>query len=332
VDFGSSAIYPVSLTRSRSAVERNRTHIDSLIHRAGIQAEKDFSISFSDDPRRYTILRQFWHVWRAKAIRRRSHHTFMRETADRHYRLILLPLTFDTWKQKWRYFAVLQRRVERDRKNSIMTRCLNWWRYRTQSAVRQCNQIHNKITLRRMFNAWLTEVRRKQDRLNSVTLSNVLEMWKAKASTTKDLRQTAERWNRRHILRQFWKVWFFRTCSVKTVLYYDIKLKQRKLAWWIFKARRLREMNRYAVFIARKKTITITLRKWKHSIQKNLAQSQEADLYRKHQILSTTFSLWHRGQELSIRAALFTAQVDNKLTNLAWEKWRTCTSIPLLFD
>jgi hypothetical protein len=263
-------------------------------------------------------------------MRRRSRRAFQIENADRHYRSILLPLTFDTWKQKWRYFAILQRRVERDRRNSILTRCLHWWNYRTRSTIKESDQKHNEISLRRMFGAWLGEVRRKQERLNSVTLANVLELWKARASTTKDLRIKAERWNRQHVLRQTWKVWFFRTCSVKTVLYYDIKLKQRNLAWWIFKARRLREMKRYANYLARKRTIASMIKKWRDAVQTNMFQIEEANSYRRFQILSKAFAVWHRSQELSLRAALFSAKVDNKLVGLAWERWRTTTYVPSL--
>ena len=138
-------------------------------------------------------------------MRRRSRLNSQFEIADRHYRMILLPLTLETWKQKWRYFAVLQRRVERDRIGTILARCLNWWQYRNRLIVKQNERIHNEVALRRTFNAWLAQVRIKQQHLSSLTLSNVMERWKAKASTTRDLYAMAENWSRRHVLRQFGK-------------------------------------------------------------------------------------------------------------------------------
>src|SRR5204863_10218719 len=111
----------------------------------------------------------------------------------------------------------------------------------------------------------------------SITLSNVMERWKAKASTTRDLHIMAEQWSRRHVLRQFWKEWFFRTCSVKTVQYYQIKLKQRTLGQWLSRIRRFQKMKRHAIYMSRKSTAGSAWTTWRTVTQEVSVQVQIAD-------------------------------------------------------
>jgi Sfi1 spindle body protein len=312
--------------RPRSVIERS---LNDFVPQIPLQREADFSISFDDDPRRYTILRQFWHAWRAKTLRRRSRLTALRDIADSHYRHILVPLTFATWKEKWYYFAILHRRVERDRKRSIVTRCLDWWRYRAQFSLKRNRRIHNEVVLRRMFKAWLEEVRLRRDQLNSVTLQNVMELWKLKASTKQDLRATAEQWNRRRMLRQFWKEWFFQTCSVKTVQYYQIKLQQRSLGQWILKMRHLHEKQRRALFVARRRIIASAWTRWESSTYSVLEKVERADQDWKLRTLSLSLATWRRTQKLSLRAGLLRDKIDNRLIRRAWDRWREITYLIL---
>jgi hypothetical protein len=290
-----------------------------------IGVDQDFSVSFDDGPRNYSILRQFWHAWRAKAIRERARGIAQIDLADKHYRRVLLPLVFETWKQKWRYFAVLQRRVDRDRSRGVYLRCLSWWKYRTKSAQQQNRRIHDRTVLRRMFKAWLCEVRTKHEQMNSLTLSNVLEKWKAKASTNRDLQCIADEWSRRHTLRQYWKEWFFRTCAVKTVQYHHIKLKQRALARWAFKNRRLREMTRRANLIWKRRLISTFLVKWRDLTETAVEGEKLADTHRKRNVLLASMRVWQRNQQFSLRVALFRDQIDNKLIECAWKRWRFTT-------
>jgi len=287
--------------------------------------DQDFSISFDDGPRNYTILRQFWHVWRAKAIRERARGVAQADRADKYYRQVLLPLIFETWKHKWRYFAILQRRVDRDRKRAVYSRCFNWWQYRTKSAQRVNDRIHNELVVRRMFKAWLNEVHRKQEQMNSLTLSNLLEKWKAKASTNKDLQVLADGWSRRRILRQYWKEWFFRTCAAKTVQYHQIKLKQRALARWAFKTRRSREMTRHANLFSRRRLILFFYTKWQDMTDAAISREEKADIHRKQRLLLSSIRIWKRNQQFSLRMALFQDQIENKLIKYAWKRWRLTT-------
>jgi hypothetical protein len=265
-------------------------------------------------------------------MRRRARLNSQIEIADRHYRLILLPLTLETWKQKWRYFAVLQRRVERDQIRIILARCLKWWRYRRQLTIKQNDRIHNEVALRRTFKAWLAQMRVKQQQLSSLTLSNVMERWKERASTTRDLNATAEDWSRRRVLCQYWKEWFFRTCSVKTVQYYEIKLKQRTLARWISKNRRCQKMNRHAGYMSRRKIAIMSLTKWKAASQNVSAQAEKAYDYWRLETLYTSISTWQKRQQLSLRAGLLSDKIDNHLISGVWTRWReiTCAIIILL--
>lgn len=294
--------------------------------------DPEFTISFDDDPRKYSILRQYWHAWRAKSIRRRSRLTSLVQVADQHYRHILLPITFETWKKKWRYFAVLRRRVERDRIKTILARCLDWWRYNTLHAIKRNDRIHNEVALRRMFNGWLDHVRIKQQRQASLTLSNVLEKWKAKASTTRDLNVTAENWARQRLLRLFWKEWFFRTCSVKTVQYYRIKLKQRALGRWLFKMRRLHEMSRRARFVAHRNVALTALTKWAVASQTVSEQTERAERHHRHRLLLTSLRIWERNQQFSLRIGLLGDRIDNRLIRDAWIRWRDVAYSTLCFE
>ena len=258
-------------------------------------------------------------------MRRRSRLNSLVEIADRHYRMILLPLTLETWKQKWRYFAVLQRRVERDRIRTILARCLNWWLYRNRLIQKQNDRIHNEVALRRTFKAWLAQVWVRQQQLSSLTLSNVMERWKAKASTTRDLHAMAEQWSRRHVLRQFWKEWFFRTCSVKTVQYYQIKLIQRTLGQWVSRMRRFHKMKRHALYRSQKSRAIAGWTIWRTATQEVSAQMEIADRLWRHRILSASLVTWQRNQQLSLRAGLLGDQIDNRLTSRAWKRWREIT-------
>ena len=314
-----------AVSRPRSVVETHRVQIAPITQHFPIHAGSEFSIAFEEDPRKYTIIRQFWHAWRAKAIRRRSRRISQYEIADRHYVSILLPLTYETWRQKWRYFAVLQRRVDRDRVRSILTRCVNWWRYSAEVARKQSERIHNEVALRRMFKAWHREVRLKQERLNSITLNNVMERWKAKASTTRDLQGIADRWSRQHTLRRSWKEWFFRTCGVKTVQYHQIKLKQRTLALWVFRMRRIRDMHRHAVWKVRKNVLAFVMTKWKSSARVAAAQMRHADLHRRNQLLFKYLTTWQTTQQLSLRAGLLSDRIDNRVVSNSWARWRSTT-------
>jgi hypothetical protein len=300
--------------------------------RVSVSTDQHVSISVEDGPRNYAALRQFWHAWRAKAIRERVRENTQIEFADKFYKRVLLPLIFDTWKEKWRYFAVLQRRVERDRKRSVSLRCLSWWKYRTRLMQQQNERIHNKVVLRRMFTAWVAEVRMKRDQMNSVTLSIVMEKWKAKASTNKDLQTIADGWRQKHVLRQFWKEWFFRTCGVKTVQYHQIKLKQRSLARWTFKMRRSREMNRRARLSSRRRLISSLFTRWQDRTEAAIAREEQADIHRRRTILRVSVKAWLRNQQLSLRSGLFQDQVDNKLMNYAWKRWRMTTYPTILFS
>lgn len=313
---------PRSILQIRSP-QRSRSPSPSL--RIPVGLDDDFSVSFEDGPRNYTILRQFWHAWRAKAIRQRARGMAQADLANKHYRRVLLPLIFDTWKHKWRYFAILQRRVDRDRKRAVYSRCLGWWKYRTKSAQQENDRIHDEFVVLRMFKAWLTEVHRKQEQMNSLTLSNVLEKWKAKASTNKDLQVLADGWSRRHVLRQYWKEWFFRTCSAKTVQYHQIKLKQRALARWAFKTRRSREMTRHANFFSRRRLISFIFTKWQDRTKAAISCEEKADSHRKQKLMLSCIKSWQRNQQLSLRMALFQDQIDNKLIKYAWRRWRLTT-------
>src|SRR2546423_4926970 len=301
--------------RTSSDVGQNRSRTRSKImdpHRSMIQSihsrnnssslrvpgstDQHFSISVEDGPRNYAVLRQFWHAWRAKAIRERVRESARVEIADKFYKCVLLPLIFDTWKQKWRYFAVLQRRVERDRKRSVSLRCLSWWKYRTRLTRQQNERIHNKVVLQRMFTAWITEVRVKREEMNSVTLSNVMEKWKAKASTNKDLQTIADGWSRQHVLRLFWKEWFFRTCGVKTVQYHQIKLKQRTVARWAFKMRRSREMNRHAKLFSRRRLISSLFTRWQDRTEAAIVREEKADIHWRGTVMRASIKTWSRNQ------------------------------------
>jgi len=312
-------------------VESSSRALHRITHsRPSAQDDPEFSITFEDNPRRYTIIRQFWHVWRAKAIRRQSHVNSRAQIANRHYRHILLPLTFETWREKWRYFAVLQRRVERDRARTILTRCLTWWRYRATATTDQNERIHNEVVLRRMFRGWLRQTRLSQERLNSITLSNVLECWKAQTSTKQDLQTTAERWSRHHTLRKFWKEWFFRTCSVKTVQYYEIKLKQRLLVHWAFRTHQVRDQYRRSKIKSQRRLARLTIARWKMRVNDMAAQSDFAQRYWQTQTLHKALDRWRLAQQASLRAGLLRDQIENRLVFTAWVRWRDSTYDPFL--
>ena len=312
------------MKRPRSVIETNRARNDSS-QRISLHADPEFAIPFDHDPRNYTILRQFWHAWRAKTMRRCSRLNSQIEIADIHYRMILLPLTLETWKQKWRYFAVLQRRVERDRIRIILARCLNWWLYRNRLILKRNDHIHNEVALRRTFKAWLAQVRIRQQELSSLTLSNVMERWKSKASTTRDLQAMAEQWRRRRVLRQFWKEWFFRTCSVKAVQYYQIKLKRRALGQWVSRMRRFQTMRRHALYLSRKSVAIAAWTGWRRATHEVSAQVEIADRLWRNRMLSASLVIWQRNQQLSLRAGLLSDQIDNQLTSRAWKRWREIT-------
>jgi Sfi1 spindle body protein len=316
-----------SSSRPRSVIETSHRRTPTTTQRYSLQRDPEFSISFEEDPRKYTILRQFWHVWRAKTIRRHSRLSSQTELADRHYRQMLVPLAFETWKQKWRYFAVLCRRVELDRTKTILARCLTWWRYATRLEIQRNERIHNEVVLRRMFKGWLREIREKREEMNSVTLQHVMERWKAKASTTRDLHAMSETYNRRRILRQFWKEWFFRTCAVKTVQYYQIKLKQHTIGKWIRRARHIRVLNRHAKYIARNKVITHTWDRWRSALDSRLSDGDLADNHFKQNSLFAAINSWKKTLQLSLRAGLFTARTNNKLLAHAWTRWRDITYV-----
>jgi hypothetical protein len=303
-------------------METSPSRKKSSLQRISVAVDQDFSISFDDGPRNYTILRQFWHAWRAKAIRERARGIAHANLADNYYRRVLLPLIFETWKHKWRYFAVLQRRVDRDFDRGVYIRCLSWWKYRTKSVQQENHRIHDELVVRRMFKAWLTEVRLKHEQMNSLTLSNVLEKWKAKASTNKDLQAIADEWSRRHIFRQYWKEWFFRTCAVKTVQYHQIKLKQRALARWAYKIRRLQEMTRHATLYRRRRLILSLFTKWQDMTHLATTSEEQADTHRKRNVMLATMRAWQRNQQLSLRRALFQDQINNKMIKYAWNRWR----------
>ena len=277
--------------RPRSVMETSPSRKKSSLQRISVAVDQDFSISFDDGPRNYTILRQF-------------------------------PLIFETWKHKWRYFAVLQRRVDRDFDRGVYIRCLSWWKYRTKSVQQENHRIHDELVVRRMFKAWLTEVRLKHEQMNSLTLSNVLDKWKAKASTNKDLQAIADEWSRRHIFRQYWKEWFFRTCAVKTVQYHQIKLKQRALARWAYKIRRLQEMTRHATLYRRRRLILSLFTKWQDMTHLAITSEEQADTHRKRNVMLATMRAWQRNQQLSLRRALFQDQINNKMIKYAWNRWR----------
>ena len=285
----------------------------------------DFTLTFDGDPRRYTILRQYWHAWRAKAIRRHARLHGLVQVADQHYCSILLPVTLETWKAKWRYFAVLARRVERDRVRFILFRCLTWWKFRVRQILLQNERIHNEVSLRRAFSSWLTLVRVKQEHLNTRTLFNVMERWKSKTSTNRDLRQVAERWNRQRFLRRCWKEWFFQTCSVKTVQYYQIKLKQRGLGRWISQYKRLRKMQRLANYTSIRKLATDFLLHWQTATRNLLYQTELAHILGQRRILTTCMNTWRRAQQLSIRASLLQDKIDNRALIHSWQRWKDLT-------
>ena len=285
----------------------------------------DFTLNFESDPRRYTILRQFWHSWRAKAIRRRTRLVTMVKLADQHYRSILLPVTLETWKAKWKYFAILSRRVERDRIRTILIRCLTWWKFRLRQSLVQDERVHNEFYLRRAFSAWLMLVRLKQEHMKTHTLSNIIQRWKSKASTNRDLRMVAERWNHQHLLRRFWKDWFFQTCSVKTVQYYEIKLKQRALGAWISERKRIRKMQRLAHYTTIRKLATTFLLRWESTARNVLDRIELADLLGQRCLLSTSLKKWRKSQHLSIRAGLLSDKIDNKYLVHSWRRWKDLT-------
>jgi hypothetical protein len=182
-----------------------------------------------------------------------------------------------------------------------------------------------------MFNAWLNEARLKQEQLNSATLNSVMERWKAKASTTRDLQAIADRWSRGRTLRRSWKEWFFRTCGVKTVQYYRIKLRQRTLALWAFKSRRIREMNRHALYKSRRKLLASAMARWESSTKTAIIQADSADNHLQNQVLLKYLRIWQTAQQLSLRAGLLKDRIDNRLMRSAWRRWRDTTYI-LLFQ
>ena len=299
---------------------------DSLLPFSTLSRGKlDIAASFDETPRNFNILRQFWHVWRAKTIRRQSRCNSQLDTADRHYRLIILPLTFKTWKQKWYYFAILSRRVERDRTRAILARCLTWWRYRNKLVQKQCSRIHNEVALRRMFKVWLGQVREKRLRLNSLTLSNVMERWKARTSATWDHHSTAEQWNRRRVLRQCWKEWFFRTRSAKTIQYYQIKLLQRTLAQWIFKTRQMQEKIGHAIYCAHERTIISAWATWKSAKETVHNRIAQAEIVWKHRTLLMSIQTWRRTLQLSLRCALLCNKREIGVTRRTLTMWREAT-------
>ena len=238
---------------------------------------------------------------------------------------MLVPLAFETWKQKWTYFAVLCRRVELDRTRTILARCLSWWRYSTRLAIQRNDRIHNEVALRRMFKAWLQEVRQKREEMNSFTLQHVMERWKTKASTTRDLNEMAETWNRRRILRNLWKEWFFRTCAVKTVQYHQIKLKQRTMVAWVHRTRRIGGMKHHAKYVARKRIITQMWERWRSASDVNLSYVELADNHWRHNVLSAALNTWKKTLHLTLRAGLFRDRIDNQALAQGWTRWRDIT-------
>ena len=288
-------------------------------------ARSDFTLTFDGDPRRYTILRQYWHAWRAKAFRRHRRLRGMVQVADQHYRSILLPVTLETWKAKWRYFAVLARRVERDRIRCILLRCLTWWKFRVRQNLLQNERRHNEVILSRAFSSWFALIRVKQEQLNTRTLVNVMERWKSKTSTNRNFREVAERSNRQHVLRRFWKEWFFQTCSVKTVQYYQIKLKQRGLGRWISQYKQLRKMQRLAHYSAIRKLATSFLLHWQTAARNLLDRTELADLLRQRRIVATCMNTWRRVQQLSIRASVLRDEIDNRHIIQSWRRWKDLT-------
>jgi len=176
-----------------------------------------------------------------------------------------------------------------------------------------------------MFKGWIGQVRIKQQHLSSLTLSNVMERWKAKASTSRDLQDMAERWSRRRTLRQFWKEWFFHTCSVKTVQYYQIKLKQRTLGQWLFRFRRSQKMRHHAIYMWRRKISILAWSRWRANVQAIEAQVENVDRRWRYQVMSASLQTWRRNQQLSLRGCLLGDQVNNRLIVHAWKKWRDTT-------
>jgi len=275
--------------------------------------------------RNFTIIRHFWHAWRARCFRRRSRVATQLEMADRHYRMILLPITFETWKQKWRYFAILRRRVERDWGKKTLDRCLTWWKFSTEESRSDSRRIRYRLLMKRMYRTWLRRFRLRRDHKNSLTMSTVLDHWVQKTSGYRDLHRVAQHWDRRHVVRRFWREWFFRTCLVKTVQYYDIKLKQRCLARWVLRMRHLHELIRRGKIIHRRKLVSSALQNWKFSLSIILNQNAEATSQWRHRVLTESLHSWRRNLQLSLRAILLKEKIGNELLRVAFHRWKTTT-------
>jgi hypothetical protein len=307
-------------SRPRSVIEvRSRETSSSQILR------QEGANPFDDESRNFTILRHFWHAWRARHLRRSSRLSTLYEMADRHYSMILLPITFGTWKQKWQYFAILQRRVDRDSRKRTLSRCVAWWRFTTVQSLSAAENLYVSLLMRRIFRIWHRKLRYRRAQMNVATMSTVIEHWKSKASSYRDLSQIAERWDRRHRLRRSWKEWFFRTCSVKTVQYYEMKLKQRSLARWIVQQRRLREVSRRVDFIYARKLLSFAIQRWNSSLSNILSQTAQASSHWKSRILIAALHIWQRNLQLSLRASLIQDKVGNQAMRFAFERWKMTT-------
>ncbi|OLL25758.1 Protein sfi1 [Neolecta irregularis DAH-3] len=271
------------------------------------------------------LIRYYLSAWRLKTTHRvhlhRQQYTYAIERDHR----ALLAEAFVSWREKSKFFRLLQKRASKARSIIIVEKSLSKWRSRYNNRSQDhrdlADYFNSIFLLRSCLKKWRYRISNDTHKGKLFLLDLMLQKWKCKYTRIKKLECQAEALYRRYLLALSWKDWFFKTCQTRATIYYNLKLAGKAVIVWINWTREAKILEIRADRVYRENIKRDYLNIWIKKLRVLQDMKMRASMYHEAKVIRYALDNWKRDTKLRKAATGYRQKIDEKLIQDCFVIW-----------
>ncbi|KAF2227538.1 Sfi1 spindle body protein-domain-containing protein [Elsinoe ampelina] len=274
--------------------------------------------------------RRFLWLWHARATQTHRRQQDLLQMATNHDRRTLLKQSFSSMRDNAftsKFRKQQERRITRVRDYFLLTKAFTHWAQAASDQVVRTNVAKRHILRTRYFNAWRDITTVNELKCRMLGLRKWFGLWRSRAETITTDDEVATLYRERHLLRRFYRQWFFRICEQKAPMWKDGRLEVKYFQAWksrseIAQSMALAAAGHHNTSLMKSK---LALLRARNALTQDLVVLSIN--LRRRSLQTAHLRLWRRNTTFKPSEARAVAAKDGRLVAKAFRTWRTATGL-----
>ncbi|KAJ5053880.1 uncharacterized protein L3040_000170 [Drepanopeziza brunnea f. sp. 'multigermtubi'] len=254
------------------------------------------------------LTRQIFRQWRHKTLQLQEDVKILNRVANWHDKRSLLRSAFDQWRAQYlekhtstdeeQFYAHLEEEATKARNTTLLQRAFNHWSNSANEQVERTAVARRHIVRTRVFNAWKEITAVNEMKVRRHVLKKFFSKWVQKREETARDNTAAVQMYEDNLVKKVYDQWARKVSEHRATALWAEGAKRRALFKWIVVSHNNWERSRTAEESARLDLMWNKLKVWKNQIEVRRRQEQQAEEHYRHTLLTGSFVIWRREQQL----------------------------------